>query len=287
MADSETRIVSLHCGYTTPGGEYVDGYIARPVDGEPRPGVVLLSGMFGLAWTQREITRIYARAGFVAISPDYLGGQRPQNREDALLVKNSLDVNRTVDALVGAADFLHSLPWVGPNGRIGIMGFCLGGGLVLLAAARTDKFHAGVVYHQSLFPDSRELQGITCRLQCHYGTDDHSTPREEVEAFTKALDQYGKDYELHWYEGQAHSFAQITPEADVPAAQRAATNLSQDRAFAFLHRELSQPTERMPTPVAAPTAAPVAAAVAESATAPVAAPEPERAPKARVLIEPA
>lgn len=246
MGDNDERIISLHCGYLAPSGDYVDGYLARPVDGVPRPGVVLLSGMFGLAWTQREITRIYARAGFVAISPDYLGGQRPGNREEALLVKNSLDVNRCVDHLVGAADFLRSLPWVGPSGRVGIMGFCLGGGLVLLAAGRTTKFQAGVVYHQSLFPDSAELKGIDCRLQCHYGTNDHSTPREEVDAFTRALDQYGKDYEVHWYEGQGHSFAQITPDADVPSAQRAAANLSQERAFEFLWRELGQASDAKP-----------------------------------------
>ncbi len=238
MANQDERIVSLHCGYVAPNGDYVDGFLARPVDGKPRPGVVLLSGMYGLAWTQREITRSYARAGFVAISPDYLAGQRPRNPAEALLVKNSLDVNRAVDQLVGAANFLHSLPWVGPEGRIGIMGFCLGGGLVLLAVGRTRAFQAGVVYHQSLFPDPAELATIACRLQCHYGTNDHSTPREEVDAFTRALDQYDVEYEVHWYEGQGHSFAQITPDAQVPAEQRAAADLSQERAFAFLWREL-------------------------------------------------
>lgn len=244
MADQGERIVSLHCGYTAPNGDYVDGFIARPVDGTPRPGVVLLSGMYGLAWTQRELTRMYARAGFVAISPDYLLGQRPRNPVESLHAKNSLEVNRAVDHLVGAANFLHSLPWVGPDHKIGIMGFCLGGGLVLIAVGRTDTFQAGVVYHQSLFPDMAELADIRCRLQCHYGTNDHSTPREEVEAFTKALDEYDVEYELHWYEGQGHSFAQITPDAQVPPEQRAAADLSHQRTFAFLARELgpdSQP----------------------------------------------
>jgi len=247
MGNTGERIISLHCGYTTPAGDYVDGYLARPVDGRPRPGVVLLSGMFGLAWTQREITRIYARAGFVALSPDYLSGQRPANAVEALHVKNSLDPIRAVDHIAGGADFLRSLPWVGPSGKVGIMGFCLGGGLVLLAAGRTDTFQAGVVYHQSLFPDSAELEGITCALQCHYGTNDHSTPREEVDAFTAALDRYGKDYEVHWYEGQGHSFAQITPDKDVPPAQRAAANLSQERVFEFLRRELGQTPASKPT----------------------------------------
>jgi carboxymethylenebutenolidase len=239
MGDTGERIVSLHCGYTTPSGDYVDGYLARPVDGKPRPGVVLLSGMFGLSWTQREITRIYARAGFVALSPDYLLGQRPASSVEALHVKNSLDPNKAVEHLAAGADFLRSLPWVGPDGKVGIMGFCLGGGLVIMACGRSDSFQAGVIYHQSLFPDSAELESIRCALQCHYGTNDHSTPVEEVNAFTAALDRFGKDYEIHWYEGQGHSFAQITPDADVPAAQRQAADLSQERVFEFLRRELS------------------------------------------------
>jgi dienelactone hydrolase len=115
---------------------------------------------------------------------------------------------------------------------------------VLLATGRTDRFQAGVVYHQSLFPDMVELQGINCKIQGHYGTHDHSTPQEEVDAFAKAMDQYDKDYEIHYYEGQGHSFAQITPDADVPKEQRAAANLSQERAFEFLWRELSPESEQ-------------------------------------------
>jgi carboxymethylenebutenolidase len=236
MTDGE-KIISLHAGYET-DGVYTNAFIARPVDGVPRPGVVLLSGMGGLTWTQREITRRYARAGFVALSPDYMLGQMTPNRTKALLAKNSLDVNAAVDALAGGAAFLQSLPWVAPKDKIGIMGFCLGGGLVLLAMGRTEAFQAGVVYHQSLFPDVRELAGIDCNLQCHYGTEDHSTPREEVDAFASAMDELGKSYELHWYEGMGHSFAQITTDADVPDDQRQASDLSYERSFAFLRAEL-------------------------------------------------
>jgi len=242
MKASDEKIVSLHAGYEA-NGEFVEGYVARPVDTERRPGVILLSGMSGLSWTQREITRIYARAGFVALSPDFME-DLPQGRTSALLAKNSLNVNRAVDHIVAGADFLRSLPSVGPDGKIGIIGFCLGGGLALLAVARSDKFQAGVVYHHSLFPDARELEGIQCRLLCHYGTNDHSTPREEVDAFTKTLDRYDKDYEICWYDGMGHSFAQITPDAEVPTAQRAAADLSEKRSFEFLWRELGPPATR-------------------------------------------
>jgi len=237
IADDE-RIVSLHAGYET-NAVYMNAFLARPADGPPRSGVVLLSGMGGLTWTQREITRLYARAGFVALSPDYMGGELPANRVEGLHAKNSLDVKASVEQIAGGAAFLRSLPSVGSKGKVGVMGFCLGGGLALLAAARTDDFQAGVVYHQSLFPDVRELEAINCKLQCHYGTEDHSTPRTEVEGFTQALDRFGKAYELYWYEGMGHSFAQITPDAEVPADRRAATNLSYARSFEFLHASLA------------------------------------------------
>src|SRR5438105_15036123 len=155
MKGRDERIYSLHAGYMA-GADYVDGFVARPADGKPRPGVVLLSGMYGMSWTQRELTRMYARAGFVTLSPDFLR-EHPHDPPAALHAKNSLDVNRAVDHIAAGADFLRSLPWVGPNGNVGILGFCLGGGLVLLAMARTRSFQAGVVYHQSLFPDVREL----------------------------------------------------------------------------------------------------------------------------------
>ncbi|MBT3793167.1 MAG: dienelactone hydrolase family protein [Rhodospirillales bacterium] len=231
------KIVSLHAGYET-NGVYSDGFIARPESGVGRPGVVLLSGMGGLTWIQREITRRYARAGFVALSPDFMGGHMPDDITGRLQAKNSLDFGAAADQIIGGVDFLRSLPWVGEGGHVGVMGFCLGGGLSLLAAARSDKFDACEVYHQSLFPDTRDLENINCPMQCHYGTNDHSTPVIEVEAFTKTLDQAGKTYQVHWYEGMPHSFAQITPDADVPADQKAASDLSYERSFEFFHATL-------------------------------------------------
>jgi len=236
---SETKdddiIVALHAGYDT-DGRYTNAFLSRPADGKPRPGVILLSGMHGLSRRQREITRRYARAGFVALSPDYMGGQLPEGRTEALQAKNSLDVNRVVEDLAGGAVFLRSLPFV--NGKIGIMGFCLGGGLVLLAVARTKAFDAGIVYHHSLFPDPRELAGISCKVQGHFGTEDHSTPRDEVEAFARTMDGYGKPYELYWYEDMGHSFAQVAPDEEIAPARKAASDLSYERCFAFLRKEL-------------------------------------------------
>jgi carboxymethylenebutenolidase len=219
-------------------GQFVDGFLARPIAGAGRPGLILLSNMRGLTPNQRELTRRYARAGLVALTVDVLGGQLPVSKLDGRRAMNSLDVESALEQIAAGADYLRSLPWVGPGGRIGVLGFCLGGGLALLALAKSDRFQAGVIYHQSLFPDPRALESIDAPLICHYGTLDRSTPTEEVDAFTTVLDRHGKRYERHWYEGMGHGFAEPPRDADVPPAQRTASDLSHERSIEFLWREL-------------------------------------------------
>lgn len=235
--DSEDRILSMHSGYEA-DGVYTDGFLARPATGTGLPGVVLLSGMGGLTWIQREITRRYARAGFVALSPDFMG-EALDGHAERLRAKNALDVDTAVNRIISGATFLRSLPWVGESGKVGIMGFCLGGGLAIMAPARSSVFDAAVIYHHSLFPDERELDGLNCPLQYHIGTDDHSTPKMEIDAFTAAMDRRSKPYEMNWYQGMGHSFAQIAPDADVPAPQKEASDLSYERSFTFLKQELA------------------------------------------------
>ncbi|MDE2836595.1 MAG: dienelactone hydrolase family protein [Chloroflexota bacterium] len=232
------RIVSLHAGYDGPNG-FVDGYVGRPSDRGPYPGLVVVSGMGGLNWFQREITRTFARAGFVALSPDLFDGVLPQGHATQLRYKNSLDVQRTVENLSAGADFLRALPWTADDAPVGVVGFCLGGGLVLLSLARTNTFSAGVVYYHSLFPDPEELESIRAPMMCHYGTHDHTTPIEEIEAFRATLDRYEKQYELFMYEGVGHSF--LNPRQDSSAQREEAATASLERTFAFFRNHLGAP----------------------------------------------
>ena len=232
------QIVSLHAGYDF-DGHLVDAYIARPSKAGTHPSVVLISGMSGLNDFQREITRTFARAGFVTLSPDLFDGVAPGSQSAALLAKNSLDIDRSVKLLAASTDFLHNLPWVENGSRVGVVGFCLGGGLALLSLGRTDRFDPGVIYYQSLFPDPAELEGIDAKLLCHYGTADHSTPREEVERFCSTLDGYEKEYEIGWYEGVGHSF--LNPRSDSSAGREQAAADSLERSFEFLRTAIARP----------------------------------------------
>ena len=244
----EHQIVSLHAGYDYQG-HTVDAYIARPSDPGTHPAVVVISGMSGLNAFQREMTRVFARAGFVSLSPDLFDGYSAPDHASALLAKNSLDIDQTVLRISAGADWLRRLPWVEDQGKVGVTGFCLGGGLALYCMGRSDTFSAGGIYYQSLFPDPAELAGITGKLQCHYGTADHSTPPEEIERFRTEIDRLGIKNEVHFYEGMGHSFLNPRQEGSSNREQAAAKSL--ERTFAFFHEELSdrpaQPEE--PDPV--------------------------------------
>ncbi len=235
MSTTDNKIISLHAGYEH-NGTTVDGYIARPIAPGTHPAVVLISGMSGLNPFQREITRVFARAGFVTLSPDLFDGYSAPDHASALLAKNSLDINATVDRLASAAGWLHQLPWVEDNAAIGVIGFCLGGGLALLTLGRSDAFGPGVIYYQSLFPDPAELAGITTKLLCHYGTADHSTPAEEVDRFRTEIDRLGIKNDIHFYQGSGHSF--LNPGQQPSADSNNAAELSLERTFKFLHEEI-------------------------------------------------
>jgi len=231
------KIISLHAGYNA-GDGFTNGFLARPAVSERRPAIVLLSAMWGLNRTQRELTRDFAHAGFVALSPDLLHGQLPKDRASALLAKTSLDVDQSVENIAAACRYLRKLPWVGAQGRLGVVGFCLGGGLALLALARMREFQAGVIYHHSLFPDPDELRGISCKILGHYGTEDETTPLEEVAAFRATLQRFGKKHEILFYKGMGHGFVD-SPLLKHSAARRRAAGASLARTYKFFRAELS------------------------------------------------
>jgi carboxymethylenebutenolidase len=238
MSNQDNKIISLHAGYEH-NGETVDGYIARPIAPGMHPAVVLISGMSGLNPFQREMTRAFARAGFVTLSPDLFDGYSAPDHASALLAKNSLDINATVEKLASGADWLRQLPWVEDSAQVGVIGFCLGGGLALLTLGRTDAFGAGVIYYQSLFPDPAELAGITTKLLCHYGTADKSTPAEEVDRFHTEIDRLNIKNEIHFYQGIGHSF--LNPSQESSSNRNDAAEISLERTFKFLHQEIGNP----------------------------------------------
>lgn len=214
----------MHAAYKS-GKEIVDGFLARPLSHKPTPALVLLHGYRGLNHAQRSLTRRFAQEGFVCLSPDLFHGKISSDPALSAYLKTSLDVERAVEKILDSVPYLRALPFVGKS-KIALSGFCMGGGLALYGLARSRHFAAGVIFYQSLFPDPAELKGIAAPLQCHYGTNDANTTRQEIEDFKATLLQHNKQFEIHMYEGAGHAFL------NNPASPHAADRKAAEQAFA-------------------------------------------------------
>jgi carboxymethylenebutenolidase len=213
------RIVSMHAAHRS-GKEVVDGFLSRPTSGGERPAIVLVHGYRGLDDGQRSVTRRFAQEGFVCLSPDLFHGKTYHTLEDCALKKTSLDIPLAVDNVVHSVPYLRKLPWIG-NKKIAVLGFCMGGGLALYALAQSKAFAAGVIYYQSMFPDSEDLKTIAAPMLCHYGTEDPGTTKTEIEMFRATLDRHKKKYEIEMYAGAGHAFLN-NPQSKSEANREAA-----------------------------------------------------------------
>jgi carboxymethylenebutenolidase len=136
------------------------------------------------------------------------------------------------------ADARHAVAWLagqeGVNGKVGIVGFCWGGGIAGQVAVSEPELDAAVVFYGRT-PPADEVRNIKAPLLLHYaGLDERINAN--VPAFRDALDRAGVRYELHMYEGANHAFHNDTSDARYSAE---AAKLAWSRTVEFLKRELS------------------------------------------------
>ncbi|MDE3103359.1 MAG: dienelactone hydrolase family protein [Chloroflexota bacterium] len=227
-------VLSMHAMYVCDGA-HVDGYLSRPVDVGPWAAIVVGHSYRGLTPFYREWSRRLAAEGFVVLVPDLYEGHVAADDAEASRLKASLDFDRAARQLAGARGYLRGLPFV--RDAFGITGHCLGGGLALMALARSEPgaFACAVIYYHSVYPDDAELRRIHCPVLGHFGTADALTPRAEVEKLEQALHDAGQPFQAEWYEGMGHAFAN---RADPTPEQRAASEAAWARTIAFFRSHL-------------------------------------------------
>jgi carboxymethylenebutenolidase len=133
--------------YAGAEGTQINGYLARPADREGRlPGLVVIHEAGGLGEHIRDVTRRFANLGYVALGVDlYTREGGPPPLEDLPAVSRrlfSMPDATILGDLEGAADFLRERPDV--SGKVGCIGFCMGGRLALLFACASDRLDAAV-----------------------------------------------------------------------------------------------------------------------------------------------
>jgi len=122
----------------------------------------------------------------------------------------------------------------GPNGKVGAVGFCWGGGMVNRMATRSPELGAGVAYYGSQ-PPLEDVPAIEAPLMLHYaGLDERINAG--IDAYRQALEENDKTFEIHVYEGVNHAFNNDTSSARY---DKAAADLAWSRTVEFFKKHLS------------------------------------------------
>lgn len=214
----------------TPMGDMVEfksngtdapGYLAKPASGRG-PGLVVIQEWWGLNDHIREVTDRFAAEGFVALAPDLYHGTVVEEPDEAGKEMMALDLGRAARDLSGAVDLLQALSG---KDKIGVTGFCMGGGLTLtLACQRPDAVAVavpwyGVIPWEGAQPDWSALEGT---IVAHIAEKDDFFGPEAAGQLDATLQELGKNATFHVYEGAEHAFFNDT-RPEVYHAEHSAT----------------------------------------------------------------
>ena len=222
-------------------------FLALP-DRRPAPAILVIHDINGPNEFYRDLTRRLALAGYAATLPDFFFRQGPltdTSGEAKSARMHAMEQSTTM------ADIQTALLWLqhheGSTGRVGTIGFCMGGTLVMLAATRDPAPAASVAFYgfpnrqrtptAPILPsDEDEASNLQSPMLALWGTEDKGVGMDNVDRYEAQLERYGKDYEFVRYPGIGHGFLTFDPEA---AAFEASTD-AWNRSLAFIDSRLKQ-----------------------------------------------
>ena len=232
VSKDDPRLKTGYINYPGATGE-IRAYFARPKGDAKLPGVIVAHENIGLVPHIEDVTRRVALEGFLAIGPDALSpvGGTPKDDNEAKKLINKLDSQSTVNDYIAAVKYLQYHPE--STGKVGIIGFCWGGGVANQVAVNTTDLTAAVPFYGRQ-PAPEDVPKIKASLLLHYGGLDKRI-NEGIPAFEVALKQASTDYRMYMYEGAKHAFFN-DDKAD--RYHKGAAQLAWKRTVAFLTEKL-------------------------------------------------
>jgi carboxymethylenebutenolidase len=229
----DSRIKSEYLDYPSPQGSgRMRGYFAHPSNAGKLPGVVVIHENRGLNPYIEDVARRLAVANFVALAPDALTplGGYPGNEEKAAQLFGQLDPAKRTADLLAAYQALKSRPEC--TGKVGVVGFCFGGGIANTYAVQFPDLGAAVAFYGAQ-PSAADAAKIQAPLLLHYAGLD-----ERIDAgwpaYETALKAHGVRYQAFIYPNTNHGFHNDT----TPRYDEAAAKLAWSRTLAFFDEHL-------------------------------------------------
>jgi carboxymethylenebutenolidase len=217
-------------------GGTAKGYLAKPEQGAGL-GLLVIQEWWGLVPHIEDVCERFAAEGFTALAPDLYRGQKTTEPDEAGKLMMAMNFDEAAKDLSGAVDHLVNSDDVRGDG-IGVVGFCMGGGLALvMATRRPDAIKAcvpfyGVIPWPSAQPDWSKL---AAPIEGHFAEKDGFFGPDAVAELQSTLDGLGKEANLIVYEGVDHAFFNDT-RPDV--YDETAASLAWTRTLEFLRSKL-------------------------------------------------
>jgi carboxymethylenebutenolidase len=231
---ADPDIVAEYITYQSPAGNgEIRAYMVRPAAAQgPVPGVVVVHENRGLNPYIEDVARRVAKAGFVALAPDGLTsvGGYPGNDDKGRELQQQVDPKKLMNDFFAAIEFLMQDDRIT---KVGITGFCYGGGVSNAAAVAFPELAAAVPFYGRQAP-VQDVPKIKAPLLLHYAELD-TRINEGWPAYEAALKAAGKTYEAHVYPGVNHGFHNDS----TPRYDEAAAKLAWDRTIEWLRRYLA------------------------------------------------
>lgn len=234
VTPTDPRIATETLSYASPSGSgTVKGYLARPANATgPLPAILVVHENRGLNPHIEDIARRLALDNFVAFAPDALTplGGYPGDEQKAVALFAQLDQTKTAEDFVAAANFLKARPEV--VGKIGVVGFCYGGGVAHMLSTRLADLGAAVPFYGNQ-PAASAASQVKAPLLMHFAAVD-----ERINAswpvYEAALKAATVRYTAYQYSGTQHGFNNDT----TPRYDAAAAKLAWERTLAFFNQNL-------------------------------------------------
>jgi carboxymethylenebutenolidase len=185
-------------------GSTASGYLAKP-DSGTGPGVVVIQEWWGLVDHIKDVADRFAHQGFVALAPDLYHGKTTRSPDEAGKLFMALKIDRAEKDLRGAIQFVLEQKKV-TGGKIGTVGFCMGGQLSLYAACANASVGACVDFygiHPNVHPN---IAGLQAPVLGFFAEKDGSVTPDAARKLEAQLKSAGKQAEFHIYPGVSHAF---------------------------------------------------------------------------------
>ena len=234
VPENDPRLNASEIKYPGATGD-VRAYWARPKGDERLPGVIVIHENRGLVPHIQDVTRRIALEGFLAMAPDALWplGGTPEDQSKAPAMIQALDPQSTTQNYLAAVRYLKTHP--ASTGKVGVVGFCWGGGMANQLAVSSPDLIAVVPFYGRQ-PADEDVPKIKASLLLHYAGFDEGI-NKGIAAYEAALKKAAAEYRIFMYEGAQHAFHNDT---NAERYNKEAAQLAWERTISFFNEKLKR-----------------------------------------------